>query len=280
MLFLLCQQKKTMSISKIKSKLITIGSWNVNSIRIRLTLLDAWIKHTSPDIILLQETKVTDEHFPQKFFDDHHYHVTFWGEKSYNGVAIASKTPLKNIQRIGLNGAVQQTRYLQAETPYVRIASVYVPNGKSIDHPSYQDKLDFMAHLSEHVNPYVTKPFPTVLGGDWNIAPRKEDVPDPTRYCNQLLCSRPERQLWEKMINNGWCDSVQTHNNQKNDPTWWDYRQQSWERNRGLRIDAFLVSPWAMDRITHYQVLSEWRNKSSTSDHAPIQIKMWVEDPM
>jgi len=269
-----------MSIARTRKRTVTIGSWNINSLRLRLPLLDMWIKHTSPDIFLLQETKVQDVDFPKSFFDDRCYHVSFWGEKSYNGVAIASKSALHKTQRVCLNGGQGQARYLQAETDHVRVASIYVPNGKSVSHLSYQDKLAFMDHVADHVRPYVLHPFPTVLGGDWNIAPHNEDVPDPFKWHNRLLFSAPERKSWETMIHQGWCDSICTQSHQKNEPTWWDYRKKSWEQGYGLRIDAFLLSPWTMDRIYDYQVLSEWRAQSSPSDHAPIQIKMQVEDPM
>ena len=260
------------------SKTLTIGCWNINSLRIRLDLLDLWIQQLSPDIILLQETKVRDCDFPKSFFDDRGYAVAFWGEKSYNGVAIASKAPFHNTQRIHLRGSIGQARYLQAETNGLRVASVYVPNGKATDHPSYQNKLDFMRHLAEHVSPYIHQPFPTILGGDWNIAPHNEDVPDPRTWEGRLLFSQKERGSLRNLTNQGWCDSVQTLKGQKNPPTWWNYQGGAWERGRGLRIDAFLLSPWGADRLEESCVLSQWRGKECPSDHAPIQIKTWVED--
>lgn len=257
-----------------------MGCWNVNSLRARLSLLDMWIKSTSPDVLLLQETKVQDVDFPQTFFEHRGYHVAFWGEKAYNGVAIAAKTPLHKIQRLSPPGSRGQARFLVAETHNARFASVYVPNGKSIDHPAYQDKILFMDHVAHYVDPYVIQPFPTILGGDWNIAPHDQDVPDPMKWHNRLLFSVPEKKCFKKMIYKGWCDSIATEHTKKNEPTWWDYRQKAWEQGKGLRIDAFLVSPWAMDRLHDYRVLSEWRAKETPSDHAPIQIKLWVEDPM
>jgi exodeoxyribonuclease-3 len=253
-------------------KKITVGCWNINSLRIRQELLDTWMHTEKVDVILLQETKVQDQDFPRSFFDSRGYNVTFWGQKSYNGVAIASRYPITNMQTLECNGSHGQARYIQCMTGGLRVASIYVPNGKALDNAAYQDKLDFLDHVRCHVHKYIIDSMPTLLGADWNIAPSNADVWDTEKWTGRLLCSLPERQKWHGFLHDGWCDVVSPRIVGKNDPTWWDYRNQPCDLKKGLRIDAFLVSPWAMDRVYAYRSLCQWRLKDGPSDHAPIQM--------
>lgn len=248
-----------------------IGSWNVNSLRMRLEAVKRWLIQEKIDVALVQETKIIDELFPQSDFKELGYEVAFWGQKAYNGVAIISRWPLIHIQIQDFLDQ-GQARYIEAMTHGVRVASIYVPNGKSIEDPAYGDKLVFMERLRAHVAPHLYELQTTVLGGDFNIALSDEDVYDPTRWTGRLLFSRPEKTALRQMIYQGWVDSIVTQPKKKNPFTWWDYRGQSFQRDAGLRIDYCFLSPWGADRLVESGVSREWRGEPSPSDHIPT----WV----
>jgi exodeoxyribonuclease-3 len=249
-----------------------IGSWNVNSLRMRLEAIKKWLVQEKIDIALLQETKIVDELFPQKEFTELGYEVAFWGQKAYNGVAIISRWPLTSFSAQDFL-AHGQARYIEALTNGVRVASIYVPNGKAVDDPAYQEKLMFMDHLVGHVAPYRCELRTTVLGGDFNIALEDEDVYDPTRCAGNLLFSDPERRALRNLVYQGWVDSLTTQSKKKNPFTWWDYRGRAFQRDAGLRIDYCFLSPWAADRLVDSGVSFQWRGEQSPSDHTPT----WVE---
>ena len=249
-----------------------IGSWNVNSLRMRLEAVKTWLIQEKIDVALVQETKIIDELFPQSDFKELGYEVAFWGQKAYNGVAIISRWPLTHIQRQDFLDQ-GQARYVEALTNGVRVASIYVPNGKDVEDPAYGDKLMFMERLRAHVELYLSELRTTVLGGDFNIALNDQDVCDPTRWAGHLLFSGPEKTALRKMIYQGWVDSISPQPQKKNPFTWWDYRGRSFERDAGLRIDYCFLSPWGADRMIDSGVSLEWRGKPSPSDHTPT----WVE---
>jgi len=238
----------------------------------RLESIKKWLVQEKIDIALLQETKIVDELFPQSEFKELGYEVAFWGQKAYNGVAIVSRWPFTSIsaQDFLTQG---QARYIEALTNGVRVASIYVPNGKAIDDPAYQHKLVFMEQLVGHVAPYRCELRTTVLGGDFNIALEDEDVYDPIRCAGNLLFSDPERRALRKLVYHGWMDSITTQSMKKNPFTWWDYRGRSFQRDAGLRIDYCFLSPWAADRLVDSGVSFCWRGEQSPSDHTPT----WVE---
>ncbi len=263
----------------------TILSWNINSLRLRLPLLEKIMEEHEPTLILLQETKTQDKDFPVDFFHNQNYNVAFWGQKSYNGVAIASRWPLEDIQKKSFTDAAEEARYMEAFSHNVRVASVYVPNGQTLHSPAYEKKHDFFQHLRTHVLPFVDAEERVVLGGDFNVALSDADVAHPEQWQNSILFSLPERQWMRHMLHDGWTDSMGTSipqeykkgsgkNSGKNLYTWWDYRQQKWEKNDGLRIDYFLLSPRAADTLHDVEVLYSWRAAPSPSDHAPLLLTL------
>ena len=251
--------------------MLTIASWNVNSIRARLPLLLPWLKEKSPDIVLLQETKITDDSFPYEDIGDLHYNVAISGQKSYNGVAILSKFPIEDTT-IGIPGFEDdQARYIEAVIKGIRVASVYVPNGMEVGSPKYDYKLTFLQHLYNHTRTLLTYDEALIMGGDFNIAPTDDDVYDPQEWHEKILCSTKEREALRTLMGLGLTDALRAlFPTNTSLYTWWDYRARGWEANKGLRIDHFLLSPQAADHLRNGEIETSMRNATKASDHAPI----------
>ena len=258
---------------------LKIYSWNVNSVRSRIEHLLAWLQQKHPDVVLLQEIKIQTEAFPAEPFEDLGYNVAVYGQKTYNGVAILSKSPLEDIKRgfPGHDETHPQARYLEAVTSGVRVASVYVPNGQEVGSEKFLYKLDFLRDLDAYMETLMALNESTVIGGDYNIAPRDQDTYDPLKFQERILVSPPERQAYWRLLNQAWSDAVDVLSQVQDCPaeslyTWWDYRQGSWEQNKGLRIDHFLVSPQAADRLIGFEIDRDQRALPRPSDHAPLGI--------
>lgn len=255
----------------MKDTMTTIASWNINSIRVRLPLFLTWLKERKPDIILLQETKTTDDLFPREAIEDLHYNIALWGQKTYNGVAVLSKFPIEDL-RVGLPGFQDdQARYLEVVTNGMRVASVYVPNGMEVASEKYAYKLEFLKHLYIHTKNLLTFDESFILGGDFNIAPTDKDIYDPKSWHEKILCSTPERERLRSLLYLGLTDALRAlHPEQEELYTWWDYRANSWQNNCGLRIDHLLFSPQLADFLEDAFVDKEVRGAEKASDHAPV----------
>ncbi|HNB22109.1 MAG TPA: exodeoxyribonuclease III, partial [Candidatus Melainabacteria bacterium] len=170
-----------------------LATWNVNSLNVRLPHVLDWLKTNQPDVLAIQETKLTDEKFPKAAFAELGYLAEFCGEKTYNGVAIISKKPLEGVSR-GLiqQGTPQQCRLIEGEVDGVHIVNVYIPNGQEVGSPKYEYKLSWLDHLHEHINTFSTSK-PICLLGDFNIAPADEDVYDPIETRGTIMVSEVER---------------------------------------------------------------------------------------
>ena len=254
---------------------LLISSWNVNSIRARLEIVLAWAKDTNPDIMLLQETKVQSSEFPKEPFEDLGYNIALFGQKTYNGVAILSKRPLEDI-RTGLpqEGDSQSARYIEAVTGGIRVASVYVPNGQAKDSPQFSYKLNFFNSLKSHMETLLTYDEALVVGGDFNVAPSDLDVHNPELWHEQILCTTEERQAFQTLTHLGLHDALRSMHPKDPLYTWWDYRAAAFQRNNGLRIDHFLLSPQAMDVTEGAGIDIDPRKLKKTSDHTPIWISL------
>lgn len=254
---------------------LLIASWNVNSIRARLEIVLGWVKNTNPDIVLLQETKVQSPEFPKEPFEDLGYNIVLFGQKTYNGVAILSKRPLEDVH-MGLphEGDSQSARYIEAVTGGIRVASVYVPNGQSKESSQFAYKLNFFHSLKSHMETLLSYDETLILGGDFNVTPSDFDVHNPELWHEQILCTTEERQAFQTLIHLGLHDAIRLIHPKDPLYTWWDYRGASFQKNNGLRIDHFLVSPQAMDIIDSTGVDIDQRELTKTSDHAPIWISL------
>ena len=248
-----------------------IVTWNVNSVRARLDILIEWLREHEPDVMLLQEIKCEAHAFPLEAIEDLGYNIAIHGQKTFNGVAILSKSPLEDVQR-GLSFFEEdpQARYIEAVTNSVRVASVYVPNGQAVGTDKYAYKLVFLERLHQHLQSLLQYEEIVVIGGDYNIAPADLDVADPKAWEGDVLCSIPERKAFQALLNLGYRDGFRIDHPHEKLYSWWDYRSQAWPNDAGLRIDHLLLSPQATDRLQSTGIDKAPRGKEKASDHAPV----------
>jgi len=249
-----------------------IVSWNINSLRKRQDRLFAWLDATKPDIVCLQETKCTDEQFPVLGLQSAGYHSAYHGEKSYNGVAILSKTKLRNV-RVSLCDEIvdPQARVIVATIGNLRVYSIYAPNGRAVGSPAYEYKLNWYARLRDCV--MKEKDLDLAVCGDFNVAPEDVDVHDPALWRGAIMCSDGERAAFQQLCDAGLTDTLRLHHKDSGLFSWWDYRMLSFPKNRGLRIDAILASKSLARKCIGAGIDREMRKGKEPSDHAPV----WTE---
>lgn len=250
-----------------------IVSWNINSLRKRQDRLLAWLEATQPDVVCLQETKCTDEQFPVLDLRAAGYHSAFHGQKSYNGVAILSKIELRDL-RPALCDEVEdpQARVIAATIGAVRVYSIYAPNGQAVGSPAYDYKLKWYARLRSCLE-RESREHHLVVCGDFNVAPKDEDVYDAELWRGAIMCSEGERKAFEELCGIGLVDTLRLHHREPGLFSWWDYRMLAFPKNRGLRIDAILASTSLAERCTATGIEREMRKGEEPSDHAPV----WAE---
>lgn len=248
-----------------------IASWNVNSIKVRLPHLCDWLKEAAPDVVLLQETKVTDEQFPALEIEDLGYNIAVSGQKTYNGVAVLSKRPLE-VEHRALPGdpGDEQARYLEAVTDGVRVISVYVPNGNPVDSEKYPYKLAWLERLRKRVIDLLATEDAFVIGGDYNVAPTDGDAYDPAGWAGDALCRPETRAAFRRLVHLGLTDAFRARHPEPGRYSWWDYRGGAWQRDHGLRIDHLLLSPQAADRLEDADIDKTPRAREKASDHTPV----------
>ncbi len=247
-----------------------IASWNVNSLKVRLPQVLDWLASASPDVLALQETKTVDEAFPQVELEAAGYHLTFSGQKTYNGVAILAKTPIQDVvtDLPGLDDP--QRRVLFATIGDVRVMDVYVPNGSEVGSEKYAYKLNWLSHLQQALEAELRAHKKVVLLGDFNIAPEDRDVHDPAAWHEKILCSSPEREALQRLLGAGLCDSFRRFDQEEASFSWWDYRAAGFRRNLGLRIDLILASEALCAVCEASEIDKVPRAWERPSDHAPV----------
>ena len=257
-----------------------VATWNVNSIRTRMTSFQNWVKEKNPDIILLQELKCQKQDFPYHIIANLGYNVELLGQKSYNGVAILSKTPIEDVvYNLPNYPDDQNARYIEALVNNIRIASVYVPNGQEVNSEKFNYKMNFMNKLTKHAQNLLNTYDNIIIGGDFNIAPMEKDGHDSKRFKEDLiLCSTQERDKMHQLFHCGFNDTLRTKypyiTDNKSAFTWWDYRAGSFNNNKGYRIDHLLISGSITDRYMDCGVDKNTREETKPSDHAPVWIKI------
>jgi exodeoxyribonuclease-3 len=252
-------------------KMTKIVSWNVNSIRVRLPQLLAFLETQKPDIVLLQELKAQKDVFPYDDIQNLGYNVAIHGQKTYNGVAILSKFPISDVMHhLPGDEKDHEARYIEALCGAYHIASVYVPNGQEVGSDKYFYKLAFYDRLYAHLKDLLLNNDKTIIGGDYNVAPFDIDVHDPKAWEGQILCSSAERNAFRKLLNLGYYDSFRALHPDLQEYSWWDYRSGAWPKNEGLRIDHLLLSPAACDVLQEAGIEKDIRAEIKASDHAPI----------
>ena len=251
--------------------MVKIATWNVNSVRSRLPILLDWLGEAAPDVVLLQETKCTDDQFPRIEIEDKGYNIETAGQKTYNGVAILSKSPIEvDLRALPGDPEDEQARYIEAFTGGVRVASIYLPNGNPTDGPKYPYKLAWMERLYAHVQTLLADEDAFALGGDYNVTPDDGDLYDPEGWRDDALCRPETRAAWRKIIYLGLTDALRATSPEVGRYTYWDYRAGAWSKDHGLRIDHFLLSPQAADRLVDTGIDRGPRGREKTSDHTPV----------
>lgn len=259
--------------------MITIATWNVNSVKARLDNVLDWIGSAAPDVLLLQELKCMDEAFPFSALEAAGYACHVHGQKAYNGVALLSKLPVSDVMR-GLPGddTDVQARYIEATIAgTVRIASLYLPNGNPVDTEKYPYKLSWMERLYDRAQALLGCGLPVVLGGDYNICPTDEDVYDPTGWANDALCRPESRTRFRALLHLGYTEAFRAVNKEPNRYSFWDYQAGAWPKDNGLRIDHFLLSAAAADSLESCEIDRGPRGKEKASDHTPVVCRLRLD---
>jgi exodeoxyribonuclease-3 len=256
---------------------IKIATWNVNSLRVRLDHLLAWLDATKPNIIALQETKLEDKHFQREIFLEAGYHAVFNGQKSYNGVAILSRESAAEVQSTIPEFDDPQRRILAATIEDVRVINLYVPNGQSVNSEKYFYKLDWMDKVTHFIEAELKKYPRLVVLGDFNIALEDRDVHFKELWQGHVLVSEAERHALQKMMKIGLQDSFRLFENGEGHYTWWDYRAGGFRRNNGLRIDHILLSEVLAKQCQSCHIDKSLRSLERPSDHVPVVSEFVVE---
>ena len=255
-----------------------IASFNINGIKARLPALMDWLDEAQPDVAILQEIKSIDENFPREAFEGKGYNVETHGQKSFNGVALLSKLPLEDVTR-GLPGddEDEQARYIEATVvgdQAVRICGLYLPNGNPVPGPKYDYKLAWMERLRARAEELLAEEMPFLMAGDYNIIPQAEDAARPQDWTEDALYRPESREAWRKILNLGLTEAFRARNQAPEQYSFWDFQRGSWQRNDGIRIVHFLLSPECADLLEDCQIDKEVRGREKPSDHAPIWVKL------
>ncbi len=250
-----------------------IATWNINGLRARLEFVMRWLEDRQPDVVGLQELKLTDEQFPRERFESLGYHVACHGQKAWNGVAILSRQPPRVTQR-GLPGQSDLgARLLGADVGELSFATVYCPNGKSVDHEDFPRKLAWFDDLSRHFERAAQSERPLVLCGDFNICPAAIDSHDEQRLGGQIFHTDDERARFRELLALGFSDVFRSLHPNEVAFSWWDYRGGAFHRKLGLRIDLLLANRAALARVNGVAIDRDYRKKKdglTPSDHAPV----------
>ncbi len=251
-----------------------LATWNVNSLRSRIDRVEAFLRRHDVDVLALQETKGREDQLPLTGLAAMGYEVAVAGVNQWNGVALISRVGLSQVQ-VGFAGmpgygdpVAPEARAISAVCGGVRVWSLYVPNGRKPDDPHYHYKLEWLTRLRAAAQDWIGED--AALVGDWNVAPRDEDVFDIAQFAKSTHVTSPERAAFQGFLDDGWADVVRPHTPGPHVYTYWDYYRQRFERNRGLRIDFVLGSPSFAARVTGAFIDTEERAGKGASDHAPV----------
>lgn len=252
-----------------------IATYNVNGINGRLPVLLQWLEESKPDVVCLQELKAPQEKFPEKAINDAGYHAIWHGQKSWNGVAILSRSELPQETLRGLPGDPEDThsRYIEATVNGLLIGCLYLPNGNPAPGPKFDYKLSWFERLTKHAAKLFDSGKSVILTGDFNVMPTEKDVYKPERWVDDALFRPETRAAFKKLVDQGWIDAIRKLYPDETIYTFWDYFRNAYGRNAGLRIDHFLLSPKVEKRLVAAAVDRHVRGWEKTSDHAPV----WIE---
>lgn len=247
-----------------------IATWNVNSLRVRLPQVIGWLSQSPVDVLAMQETKLVDDNFPRQELESAGYQVLFSGQKTYNGVALASRWPLEDVIRDIPDFDDPPRRVLAATTNGVRVINLYVPNGQSVGSEKYEYKLKWLEALARWMKNEAARHDKLVVLGDFNIAPEDRDVHDPAAWEGKVHVSEPERTALKTVLEAGLIDVFRQFDQPPDTFSWWDYRTFAFRRNHGLRIDLILANPGFAAICKECRIDREPRKAERPSDHAPV----------
>lgn len=251
-----------------------LATWNVNSLKVRLPQVIDWLEANQPDMLCLQETKLSDENFPQDEIAAIGYQSVFTGQKTYNGVAILSKQKGSEVVTAIPDFIDVQKRVIAATYGDLRVISIYVPNGDTVGSEKYDYKLTWLPALSRWLQQELRNYKKLAVLGDFNIAPEDRDVHDPKLWEGKVLCSQPERDAFNELLDLGFVDSFRLFEQPEKTYTWWDYRMMAFRLNRGLRIDHILLSHEFSSICLTCKVDKTMRKRERPSDHAPVIVEL------
>ena len=247
-----------------------IATWNVNSLKVRLPHVLDWAHENQPDVVALQETKVTDDKFPAETIAEAGYLVTYAGQKTYNGVAVLSRSAQGDVQT-DIAGLDDPDRRILATTiGGVRVINLYVVNGREVGSEKYEHKLHWLEAVTGFVRSELERFERLVVLGDFNIAPDDRDVHDPQAWHEKILCSTPEREAFGGLLDCGLQDTFRLFEQEEKSFSWWDYRAAGFRRDLGLRIDLILASRAMAERCSECAIDKAPRRRERPSDHTPV----------
>ena len=258
-----------------------IATWNVNSIRTRLEHVTEWLTQNPVDVLCLQETKVVDADFPRSSFEELGYQLYISGQKSYNGVAIASLQPLSDVS-IGFQSILkdikpewdEQKRVITGVINGIRIVNLYVPNGSSIGSEKYEYKLGWLKILGEYLQALLKSNSAICMCGDFNIALEDKDIHEKANPDNHIMSSESERQALKEILTLGFADAFRKFTPESGHYSWWDYRAASFRRNLGWRIDHHYLTPELYESAKSCVIDTTPRKKEKPSDHTPVILEV------
>jgi len=255
-----------------------IATWNVNSLAVRLPQVLDWLAAHQPDALCLQETKLTDDKFPHAELAAAGYRSEWFGQKTYNGVALLTREPVASVVKNIPGHPDEQARVISATVCGVRVVGAYIPNGQSTDSDKFQYKMAWLGGLHAWLQQELLTHPRLVLVGDFNIAPEDQDVYDPVAWAGQVLCTPQERAHFQQLLSLGLHDAFRLFEQAPKSWSWWDYRNLAFRKNQGLRIDHILISDALKPLVTACAIDKLPRKNERPSDHAPVWVTLRDSD--
>ena len=255
-----------------------LSSWNVNSVRARLTNIVNYLKISKPQILMIQEIKTEEKNFPYNDFKILGYESHVFGQKGYNGVAFLSKVKIEKININFINDKNNQSRIIAGDiknkSRIIKLINIYVPNGNPIGTDKYDYKKNWYSSFIKKIKKSLLENKNIIIGGDFNVIPDEIDVYDYKKYVNDALYKLEIRKKFRELVNSGFQDIYRYINKDKQEYTFWDYMAGSWQKNHGMRIDHFLVSNNLLSDIKNVNIYKKPRSKIKPSDHTPIELEL------